>query len=105
MASGNLVDVALLSIANASMAFTVTETKLFAPCREALKRRSPWLGELASCGYCLGHWTALGLVAIYQPRLFYAWAPLDFLLTALTLAWLSAFQWAALCALMNLSGK
>lgn len=94
-----------LSAANASIAFTVAESKLFGTFRDWTRARSPFLGELVACGYCLGHWTALGLVAVYQPRLFHAWGPLDYLLTVLVLAWLSAFQWAALCWLCDQAGK
>ena len=61
--------------------------------------RGVWLGKLAGCGYCLGYWVALGLVAIYRPKLFEAWRLLDSVLTALVVAWLVAFQWAALCRL------
>jgi hypothetical protein len=64
-----------------------------------------WLGELFSCGYCLGHSSALALTAIYQVRIFHAWWPLDFFLTALVIAWLSAFQWITLCWLMKMNEK
>lgn len=94
-----------LSIANASLAFTVTETKLFHRFREWVKEKSRFFGELCSCGYCLGHWSAFLLVVIYQPRLFERWWPLDYFLTALVMAWLSGFQWIVLCALMQKAGK
>lgn len=100
-----LATVLWLSTANASVAFTVTETKLFAALRGWTRTRSRFLGELVSCGYCLGHWTAFGLVATYQPRLFQGWWPLDYFLTALVVAWLGAFQWAALCCLCGRAGK
>ena len=94
-----------LSMANASIAFTVTEARLFRGFREWLKDRNAFLGELCSCGYCLGHWVALGLVAIYRPRLFDAWWLLDYVITAVVIAWLAGFQWAALCVLMEKAGK
>jgi hypothetical protein len=94
-----------LSTANASVAFTVTEMKIFLPLRQMFKARSYWLGELFSCGYCLGHSSALALTAIYQVRIFHAWWPLDFFLTALVIAWLSAFQWITLCWLMKMNEK
>ncbi len=95
----------LLSVATAFLAFTVSETVLFAPMREWLKGRSTWLGKLLSCGYCIGFWIAVVLVAIYRPRLFDRWLLLDLLLTAFVIAWLSAFQWAALCWLTDRAGK
>ncbi len=97
--------VALLSLATAALAFTVCETTLFAGLRAWATGRNAWLGKLAGCGYCLGHWIALGLVAIYRPRLFEAWWPLDYFLTAVCIAWLAAFQWTALCWLMERAGK
>ena len=96
---------ALLSLATACIAFTVSETALFAPLRERLRAGFPWLGKLIGCGYCLGCWVAFGLTAMYRPRLFVAWEPLDLLLTALVIAWSAAFQWAALCWLLARTGK
>ncbi len=61
--------VALLSLVTALVGFTLCETALFAGAR-LVKRGSVWLGKLAGCGCCLGHWLALGLVAIYRPRFF-----------------------------------
>ena len=100
-----LAQAVLVSVATASLAFTVTETVLFASLREWIKRQSQWLGKLFSCGYCLGWWIALILVAVYQPRLLHAWWLLDYFLTAAVIAWLAAFQWAALCWLMDRAGK
>ncbi|NUM78064.1 DUF1360 domain-containing protein [candidate division KSB1 bacterium] len=94
-----------LSFATASIAFTVTETKAFLLLREWLKKKSPFLGELVSCGYCFAHWVAFVLVAVYRPRLFAAWWLLDYFLTALVIAWLSAFQWVVLCWLMAKAEK
>ena len=96
---------ALLSLVAASVAFTVSEGTVFAGIRERLNCRSPWLGRLVSCGYCVGHWVAFGLVAIYRPRFFQGWWLLDYLFTAFVIAWLAAFQWAALCWLMDKAGK
>ncbi|MCP4401367.1 MAG: DUF1360 domain-containing protein [bacterium] len=94
-----------LSFVTASIAFTVTEVKLFEPFRLWIKEKSSFLGELFSCGYCFGHWVAFLLVAIYQPRPFEIyWLP-DYFLTALVISWLSAFQWALMCWLMGLTGK
>ena len=95
----------LLSFATASVAFTITETKIFAPLRQWLEVKSGFLGSMFSCGYCLGHWIAFALTAIYQPRLFEAWWLLDYFLTALVIAWFAAFQWIVMCWLMKLVDK
>lgn len=97
--------VALLSLVAASIAFTISEATVFAGMRERVRGWNPWLGKNVGCGYCLGHWVAFGLVAIYRPRLFEAWWLLDYFLTALVIAWFAGFQWAALCWLMEKAGK
>jgi len=97
--------VLFLSFVTASIAYTVSETKLFRPFRERIARASRLLGELCTCGYCLGHWIAFGLVAIYRPRLLHGWWLLDYVLTALIIAWFGAVQWALMCWLMHKAGK
>lgn len=94
-----------LSIVTASISFTVTETKIFQPLREWLNTKNNFLGDLFSCGYCFGHWITFALVAVYKPRLFQCWWLLDYFLTALVIAWLSGFQWALMCWLMDKTGK
>jgi hypothetical protein len=94
-----------LSLVTASISFTVTETKLFASLRGWLTTKSTVLGDLFSCGYCLGHWVAFGLTAIYQPRLFQTWLWLDYFFTALAIAWIAAFQWGVMCWLMKKAEK
>ncbi len=89
----------------ASVAFALAEAAVFEGLRDWAKGCSVWLGKFASCGYCLGHWVAFSLVALYRPRLFEAWWLLDYFLTALVMAWLAAFQWGALCWLMEKAGK
>lgn len=98
-------EVLILSVATASVSFSVSETKLFAPLRAWTRARFPWMGELLGCGYCLGHWVAFALVAVYRPTLLEVWLPLDLFLTALVVAWIAAVQWAALCALLVVAGK
>lgn len=96
---------ALLSLATASIAFTVAETKVFERPRRLAKRIHPWAGKLVSCGYCISHWVAFALVAIYQPRLFIGAGALDWFLTAVVIAWLAAFQWVVLAWIMAKVGK
>lgn len=98
-------EVLLLSLATASISFTVTESRLFAPFRGLVCRVHPKLGELLSCGYCLGHWVAFALTAIYRPRLMDAWWPLDYFLTALVIAWLAGVQWILICYAWDKAGK
>jgi hypothetical protein len=97
--------VILLSLIVASISFTVSESKLFMPLRDWAKKKLSYLGEFLSCGYCLGHWVAFGVVAVYRPRLFNSWWLLDYFLTALLIAWLSGFQWVVMCWLMDKAKK
>lgn len=90
-----------LSFVTASISFTVTETKIFMPLREWVKGENSFLGKLLSCGYCLGHWIAFVMVAIYKPKLFESQWLLDYFLTGILIAWLSAFQWILMCWLME----
>lgn len=94
-----------LSFITASISFTVTETTLFLPIREWVKKKHSFSGRMLSCGYCLGHWIAFALVAIYRPRLFESWWLLDYFLTAVVIVWLSAFQWVLMCWLMEKAAK
>jgi hypothetical protein len=94
-----------LSMVTASVSFTVTEMKLCKPMREWAVKVSPFLGELLSCGYCLGHWVALILVALYQPRVLQSWWVLDFFVTVLIVAWMAGLQWIVMCMLFARAGK
>src|SRR5574340_202837 len=95
----------LLSFVTASISFTITETALFRPLRDRVKEQSLLFGKLFACHYCFGHWVSFVLAALYRPRLFFAWSPLDYFLTALLIAWFAAFQCALLCLLMEKTGK
>jgi hypothetical protein len=90
-----------LTFVVASVSFTITETKLFLPFREFLRLRSEFLYNLFCCSYCIAHWLAFILVFIYQPRLLYFWAPLDYFLTAIVIVWLAIFQNRLLCILFD----
>lgn len=98
-------EILFLSFVAASVSFTVTETKLFLPSREWIKKKNAILGELFFCSYCFAHWVAFTLVAIYKPKLFESWWLLDYFLMAIIIAWLSAFQLAFLCWLMEKASK
>lgn len=100
-----MTEVFYLSLATASIAFVVTETKLFRPLREWATGKWSFLGALLSCGYCFGYWVAFSLVAIYRPKLFESWWLLDYVLTAVVIAWLSGLQWVLMCLLMEKAKK
>jgi hypothetical protein len=90
----------------ACLAFTISESTLFAPFRSWLKRKSIFLGHLFACGYCLGHWIAFALNLLVHP-IFHIHSNeyINFLLTVFLTAWLAGFQWAFMCLLQRLAGK
>jgi hypothetical protein len=100
-----MIEVIILSFVTASISFTVTDAKIFKPLREWFNRKNSLFGSVLSCGYCFGFWVAFVLVAIYRPKLFEFWWLLDYFLSALVIAWLSAFQWVIMCLLMQKIGK
>ena len=62
-----LIKVVILAMAVSPASLTITKTKVFKPFREAVAKRSYWLGELFSCPYCLSHWLSFGAVALFKP--------------------------------------
>jgi len=105
MRGGKMILCFYLSLVTASISFTITETKICAACRQWVKRRSTFFGELLSCGYCLGHWIALILVILFKPQFFDTWWLLDYFFVVMIIAWLSGFQWALMGLLMKATGK
>jgi hypothetical protein len=100
-----IVQLLIFSIITASISFTISESRLFENFRELMHDKNHLLGKLFSCGYCLGHWIAICLVITYQFKIIDGLFIIDFILTALVIAWISAFQWLFMCWLMNLTGK
>lgn len=89
--------VLLLSTICASTSYTITEAGIFTELRDFVKKTNRKLGELFSCGYCMGHWVSFFLVFMYRPRIVQSdFAILDYFLTSLFIAWMSGFQWRAM---------
>lgn len=63
-----IVTCLLLGIGIGAAAFTIARTKISAPFRAWVTKRSTWFGSLVSCPYCLSHWLAFAAIAIYRPR-------------------------------------
>jgi hypothetical protein len=101
-----MLEALILSMVAALIATTISESQLFRDLRLWAKNRSHFLGAGIGCGYCLSHWVAMALVAIYRPRvLLSSLALLDYVLTAFFIAWLAALQWALLMAILKFGGK
>jgi hypothetical protein len=98
--------IAVLSALTAALSFLFTEARIMEPLRNRVLRRASWLKGVVRCGYCAGHWIALGLVAASRPKLaIVAIEPIDLLLAALLVAWLAGFQWAVFCWFLKAIGK
>jgi hypothetical protein len=44
------------------LSHTLAKEKIFEVIRAAVGKRSPWLGTLVSCPYCISYWIALAIV-------------------------------------------
>lgn len=59
----------VLSLAAASIAYTITQTELFLPVRKIASKVGHMTGYLFHCFYCMSHWIVFAGVLIYQPVL------------------------------------
>ncbi len=61
-----LPELVLVGLAAGLVATTLTQSKAFRWLQTAVKT-VPVLGELMTCAYCMGHWTALAGVLLWWP--------------------------------------
>lgn len=59
----------VLALVVSGTSYTITMADVFEPFRKFIGARNAWLGKLFSCFYCLSHWVAFLLVAIYRPQI------------------------------------
>lgn len=65
----------------------VTTDEVSRPAREAIARRSTWLGYLVTCDWCVGFWISVALVvALWR-------VPTPTAYVALALAWSALVGW------------
>ena len=95
----------LLSMVSACVSYTVSETVLISGVRSLAHRIHPLAGKLAACGYCVSHWVALVLVACLRPDPGWGRSLALLPLTVLLVAWWSGIQWAAMCWLVERTGR
>jgi hypothetical protein len=58
----------VIAAAAAAVAMSFTQGSMFEPLRKWLATKNKLIGELASCFFCMSHWTVFAGVALYQPR-------------------------------------
>lgn len=52
----------IISLAVASVSYTVTQTPLFKPFRDLVGRIHPKIDQLFHCPYCFGHWLTFAVI-------------------------------------------
>lgn len=61
------INLIVISLAIASISFTISKSDIFRPIRLFICKYSNWLGSLISCHYCLSHWvSAIIMILIYK---------------------------------------
>jgi len=98
-------DILIYSFIVASISFLISDAAIFSKLRIKTKLRSVFFGKLIHCGFCLSFWIAVPIMIIYQPRLYFLFAPLDYFFTWIVLAWIAGVQWAIMCVLFKIAGK
>ncbi len=61
----NYLQLIIISLAVASISFTISKSSIFKPVRLFICKHSSFLGELFSCPYCISHWVSFGFCIFY----------------------------------------
>lgn len=85
-----LLQVIIIALATAAISTTTSMGSIFEPMRVFVEKRSKWLGKLARCPYCTGHWVAIIFTAIYQPLLIQKYVVADFIVTVFVIVALAS---------------
>lgn len=87
-----LITCLVIAVASSSISITVTQTELFVPFREWVKKLGHMTGYLFRCFYCLSHWVVIIAMVVYHPRLIQSqYVLVDWVVTAFFTITLSAF--------------
>lgn len=88
--------IVIMSIVTATVSYTIAKAVIFEDFRHFLHAEAQvsvmgdFFHELFTCPYCLSHWIALILVAVYQPRIIDSgFGPLDFAMSIFVIVTLS----------------
>jgi hypothetical protein len=93
----NALSLVWLSAACASISYTLTKTPMFGWAANLFQRWTP-IYYLWQCPYCMGHYVAFFLVAVYQPRPFTGhWV--DYLAAAFVIVTLQTYMVQAILLL------
>ena len=90
-----------IGIAVAWLSVTVSDSRVFAPAREFVGRKSEFFGALVKCGYCTGFWLSLALT----PLLLRDRGIPELLVSVVQVAFVGALGWASVVGLMKFAGK
>lgn len=64
-----LISLFFVSLAIASISYTISKTEIFISIRIFISKKSSWLTRLLNCPYCVSHWISIGMV-LYIYRTF-----------------------------------
>ena len=91
-------EVLVLSLVASTTSVTLAKARVFRGLREVVGRCGGWLGDLVRCPYCMSHWIALLLVAVYRPRLTQCSLPiLDYLVSVFAIVAVATLWSAGIC--------
>ncbi len=90
MNTGGLYQVIVLALATAAISVTIAKARMFASVRKWIAERNEWLGDLASCNYCMSHWVSIAFVVIYRPVLIPQWIFVDLLVSMFVMVTIAA---------------
>lgn len=57
----------LIGLLCAVLSVTVSKSKICSALRSTFSRFNPWLGDLVSCPFCIGHWFSALFLLLYHP--------------------------------------
>jgi hypothetical protein len=88
----------VLSLVASTTSVTLTKARVFRGLRDVVARCGGWLGDLARCPYCMSHWIAMLLVAVYRPRLTECSLPiLDYVVSVFSIVAMATLWSAGIC--------
>jgi hypothetical protein len=91
----------MLAFANAAISYTISKTYIFDGIRWRLRHWDfPYF--LITCPYCVSHWVAFAMVAIWQPTFTYSnYLILDLAISAFAMVMMSALIWGSFIRLIT----
>lgn len=97
----NLIEILLLGIASGVISLTVTKAVIFKSTRDWLESKSEFFGDLVTCPYCFGHWSAAFLFTWYYLSIVTVIGFLPFLVYWLVITFISSICTGIMLKILN----